>query len=98
MILSIFALLFFYYLSKYIILKIKEIRIDAKNDNKEHYWMFTYDFKVEKKNSIFDRDSKELIIQKRKKNKLIVLLYLTHAAIFVYANYFLSQILILILK
>ena len=95
---SIFALLIFYYLSKYISNRIIEIKTDSKEENNTNFWMFTYDFKIKKKESIFDRDSKEIIYNRRKKNNLIVLLYLTHAAIFIYANYFLSQILILILK
>ena len=95
---SIFALLIFYYLSKYISNRIIEIKTDSKEENNTNFWMFTYDFKIKKKESIFDRDSKEIIYNRRKKNNLIVLLYLTHAAIFIYVNYFLSQILILILK
>ena len=60
--------------------------------------MFTYDFKKPKKDSIFDRDSEKIIFKKRTKNQLIVLLYLTHAALFIYVNYFLSQILMVILE
>ena len=98
MIVSIIALFVFYYLSKYISEKIKEIKIDNKYENSINYWMFTYDFKKEKKDSIFDRDSIKTINNKRKKNNLIVLLYITHIAIFIYVNYFVSQILIFILK
>tara|TARA_B100000029_G_scaffold512481_1_gene609228 strand:+ start:4000 stop:4296 length:297 start_codon:yes stop_codon:yes gene_type:complete len=98
MIVSIFALLVLYYLAKYIVDRIKEIKTDNKYENIDNFWMFTYDFKKEKRESIFDRDSGEIINNKRKKNNLIVLLYLTHVAIFIYANYFLSQILIFILK
>tara|TARA_Y100001970_G_C14221615_1_gene853016 strand:- start:1712 stop:2008 length:297 start_codon:yes stop_codon:yes gene_type:complete len=98
MIVSIFALLVFYYLSKYISNKIIEIKTDNKKENDTNFWMFTYDFKEKKKESIFDKESKEILYNRRKKNNLIVLLYITHAAIFIYVNYFLSQILILILK
>ena len=49
MIVSIIALFVFYYLSKYISEKIKEIKIDNKYENSINYWMFTYDFKKEKK-------------------------------------------------
>ncbi len=98
MIVSIFALLVLYYLAKYIVDRIKEIKTDNKYENIDNFWMFTYDFKKEKRESIFDRDSGEIINNKRKKNNLIVLLYLTYVAIFIYANYFLSQILIFILK
>ncbi len=98
MIVSIFALLVLFYLAKYISSRILEIKTDNKKENEINFWMFTYDFKKEKKESIFDRDTNDLIHKKRKKNNLIVLLYITHIAIFIYANYFLSQILFIILK
>ena len=98
MIVSIFALLVLFYLARYISSRILEIKTDNKKENEINFWMFTYDFKKEKKESIFDRDTNELIYKKRKKNNLIVLLYITHIAIFIYANYFLSQILFIILK
>ena len=98
MIVSIFALLVLFYLAKYISSRILEIKTDNKKENEINFWIFSYDFKKEKKESIFDRDTNELIYKKRKKNNLIVLLYITHIAIFIYANYFLSQILFIILK
>ena len=98
MIVSIFALIILYYLAKYISNKIKEIKTDNKKENHRNFWMFTYDFKKEKRESIFDKESDELINIKRKKNNLIVLLYLTHVAIFIYANYFLSKVILLILR
>ena len=54
MIVSIFALLVFYYLSKYISNKIIEIKTDNKKENDTNFWMFTYDFKEKKKESICD--------------------------------------------
>ena len=69
MIKILFILICLCILANYIIIHLKAIRTDRERDNDQNYWMFTYDFKVEKKNSIFDRDSKELVIQKRKKNK-----------------------------
>ena len=97
MIVSIFALLVFYYLSKYISNKIIEIKTDNKKENDTNFWMFTYDFKMKKKESIFDKESSEIINKKRTKNKLIVLLYINTAAIFIYVNHFFAKILMLIL-
>ena len=54
MIISIFALILFYYLSKFITNRIKEIKTNNKKENEQNFWMFTYDFKTEKKDSIFD--------------------------------------------
>tara|TARA_Y100000591_G_C21803877_1_gene683649 strand:+ start:425 stop:718 length:294 start_codon:yes stop_codon:yes gene_type:complete len=96
MFVSILALIILYYLAKFISKKLKEIKI-GENENDINFWMFTYDFKEKKKDSIFDRESDEIINIKKKKNNLIVLLYITHVAIFCYLNYFISQILIFIL-
>ena len=93
MLVSIFALIILYYLAKYIVVKIKEIKTGNKNENEANFWMFTYDFKPERKASIFDRESTNKLNKKKTKNDLIVLLYITHVAIFIYVNYFLSQIL-----
>tara|TARA_Y100001970_G_scaffold5981_1_gene6763 strand:+ start:34257 stop:34553 length:297 start_codon:yes stop_codon:yes gene_type:complete len=97
MITSIFALIVLYQLAKFIIKKIKSISTDIKNENNVNYWMFTYDFKTEKKESIFDRDPVDLIKKRKTKNNLIVLLYITTAAIFIYFNLLVTQILKLIL-
>tara|TARA_Y100000768_G_C23602106_1_gene506515 strand:- start:138 stop:431 length:294 start_codon:yes stop_codon:yes gene_type:complete len=96
MIVSILGIVILYYIAQFITNRVKEIKIN-KNENETNFWMFTYDFKDEKKVSIFDKESIEILNIKRKKDNLIVLLYLTHAAIFCYVNYFISQVLILIL-
>ena len=44
MLTSILALILLYYISKYIVNKIKKIKIGDKNENDENFWMFTYDF------------------------------------------------------
>ena len=49
MLTSILALILLYYISKYIVNKIKKIKIGDKNENDENFWMFNYDFKPEKK-------------------------------------------------
>tara|TARA_B100001029_G_C14992029_1_gene412618 strand:+ start:149 stop:442 length:294 start_codon:yes stop_codon:yes gene_type:complete len=97
MIVSILALFILYYLAKHISNKIISIKTDNEHENENNFWMFTYDFKVKKKESIFDRDSEEVIANRRTKNNLIVLLYLTHAALFIYVNYFVVKLLLLIL-
>ena len=60
--------------------------------------MHTYDFKEIKKKSIFDRDSKNLTQRKDKKNKLILLLYLTTILAFILLNNLVAQILSAILN
>jgi len=93
MIKSIFLLIILYYVAKYLSIKIKAIKINKNQENDTNFWMLTYDFKSIKKDSIFDIDSQEFMRKKREKNKLIILLYLTTAAIFVIINLFVSQLL-----
>ena len=85
-------------LANYIILHLKAIRTDKETDNDENYWMFTYDFKEKKKDSIFDREPEDIIREKNKKNKLIVILYLLSALIFIYAMFFFTKLINLILN
>lgn len=85
-------------LANYIILHLKAIRTDKETDNDENYWMFTYDFKEKKKDSIFDREPEDIIREKNKKNKLIVILYLLSALIFIYAMFFFTKLIYLILN
>ena len=85
-------------LANYIILHLKAIRTDKETDNDENYWMFTYDFKEKKKDSIFDREPEDIIREKNKKNKLIVMLYLLSALIFIYTMFFFTKLIYLILN
>ena len=93
MITSIIGLVFLYFLSIYIIKHLKFSKVDQKMENDKNFWMFTYDFKEIKKDSIFDRDSEEIIQKRKKKNQLVMLLYLVIILIFIYGNLLLSQIL-----
>ena len=61
------------------------------------YQMQAGDFKETKKNSIFDKVSDELINIRAKKNKLILILYLSVILGFILVNSLVAQILILIL-
>ena len=85
-------------LANYIILHLKAIKTDKETDNDENYWMFTYDFKEKKKDSIFDREPEDIIRDKNKKNKLIVILYLLSALIFIYTMFFFTKLIYLILN
>ena len=85
-------------MANYIIHHLKAIRTDKETDNDENYWMFTYDFKEKKKDSIFDREPEDIIREKNKKNKLIVILYLLSALIFIYAMFFFTKLIYLILN
>ena len=82
----------------YIILHIKAISTDKEIENDQNFWMFTYDFKEKKRDSIFDREPENIIKEKNKKNKLIVILYFVTVLIFVYAMYFFTKLIFLILN
>ena len=43
-------------LANYIILHIKAISTDKEIENDQNFWMFTYDFKEKKRESIFDKE------------------------------------------
>ena len=94
----LFILICLCILANYIILHLKAIKTDKETDNDENYWMFTYDFKVKKKESIFDREPEDIIKEKNKKNKLIVILYLLSALIFIYAMFFFTKLIYFILN
>ena len=98
MIKILFILICLCILANYIILHLKAIRTDKETDNDENYWMFTYDFKEKKKDSIFDREPEDIIREKNKKNKLIVILYLLSALIFIYAMFFFTKLIYFILN
>ena len=86
------------FLANYIILHIKAISTDKEIENDQNFWMFTYDFKEKKRDSIFDRESETIIKEKNKKNKLIVILYFVTVLIFVYAMYFFTKLIFFILN
>ena len=88
MIKILFILICLCILANYIILHLKAIRTDRKEINDQNYWMFTYDFKEKKKDSIFDREPEDIIREKNKKNKLIVILYFAFSFDFYICNVF----------
>ena len=56
MIKAILILICLCFLANYIILHIKAISTDKEIENDQNFWMFTYDFKEKKRDSIFDRE------------------------------------------
>ena len=86
MIKTIFILCLLYLIIEFIITKLKIIKTDNKKENDKNFWMLTYDFREIKKESIFDRDSKNILNKKEKKNKLVLLLYLSIILAFFFVN------------
>ena len=98
MIKTIFILCLLYLIIEFIITKLKIIKTDNKKENDKNFWMLTYDFREIKKESIFDRDSKNILNKKEKKNKLVLLLYLSIILAFFFVNSLVAQILLVILN
>ena len=98
MIKTIFILILLYYLIKYIISHLRMLKTDNYHEDEVNYWMFTYDFKEKKKDSIFDKDSKEILDARSKKNKLILFLYVSVILAFFFVNSLVAQILLLMLN
>ena len=98
MIKSIFVLIILYYSGKYIINHLKTLKADYNEENDTNFWMFTYDFKHKKKDSIFDKPTQIEIKQRYEKNKLILILYAIVILGFYFLNSFISQMLIYILN
>ena len=98
MIKVLFILICLCILANYIILHLKAIKTDKELDNDQNFWMFSYDFKEKKRDSIFDRETEDIIKEKNKKNKLIVILYLVTALIFIYTMFFFTKIIHFILN
>ena len=78
-------------LSKYI----KSFNAGFDGESDQSFWMFSYDFKSQKKDD-YVPDTKNFIRRKRYKNRLIFILYINVFILFYLMNSFLSQLLILI--
>jgi len=78
-------------LSKYI----KSFNAGFEGESDQSFWMFSYDFKSQKKDD-YVPDTKNFTRRKRYKNRLIFILYINVFILFYLTNSFLSQLLILI--
>ena len=60
-------------------------------------WRFTYDYPVVGERDISDLDDKEFVRLRRKKNKLVTLMYLIFLTLFIFFMSWLSKFMILVL-
>ena len=93
MITNILLLIFLTLTWSFLVSYIKNIKIS--NHNNQTSWMFSYDFKAEKKR---DYQPEDLSLHKKKrfKNKLIFVLYINVILIFLVINSLVSQFLIIL--
>ena len=61
-------------------------------------WRFTYDYPVVGERDISDLDDKEFVRLRRKRDKIVTLMYFTVVFGFVLLNYFLASLLYIILS
>lgn len=87
----IILLIFWKYLKDNIIY----YKTDDPRENTRSYWMFSYDFKPNKKED-FKPDKIEVIKKRRFRNSLVFLLYIDALLIFLFLNSWVSQLLILL--
>ena len=64
----------------------------------ESTWRWTYDYKVEGERDYSDLDDKDFIRLRRKKNKLVTIMYSIFLIMFVFFMSWLSKFLILVLN
>ena len=86
--LLILFILTFKFLSSYI----KTIRTGDPNETDLTYWMFSYDFKSQKKKDWVPEDRK-LLKRKRARNFLVFILYIIAFSIFLLLNSFTAHLL-----
>lgn len=93
MITNILLLIFLTLTWSFLVSYIKNIKIS--NHNNQTSWMFSYDFKAEKKKD-YQPEDLSLLKKKRFKNKLIFALYINVILIFLVINSLVSQFLIIL--
>ena len=97
MLLSTIFLLIMYLLLKYVIAWIAYVnKLDARLGNST--WRWTYDYQVVGERDFSDLDDKDFVRLRRKKNKLITIMYSIFLIMFVSFMSWLSKFLILILS
>ena len=77
---------------KFLASYIKVIRTGDNNESNLTYWMFSYDFKSNKKED-FSPDKPKILRRRRFRNRLVFLLYIDVIAIFFLVNILTAQIL-----
>tara|TARA_A100001011_G_scaffold397540_1_gene498872 strand:- start:1755 stop:2039 length:285 start_codon:yes stop_codon:yes gene_type:complete len=93
MITNILLLIFLIMTWSFLVSYIKNIKIS--NYNNETSWMFSYDFKTDKKKD-YQPERSEILRKRRFKNKLIFILYINVILIFLVVNSLVSQFLIIL--
>ena len=91
-----FLLIFLSIICKFLVSYIKAIRTGDPNESELTYWMFSYDFKSDKKEWI--PEDKHLLKRKRNRNALIFILYINVFIIFLTFNSFIAHLLDVIIN
>ncbi len=90
-------LLLMYLILKYVLAWIVYVNgLDSRLGNST--WRWTYDYEVEGERDYSDLDDKDFVRLRRKKNKLVTIMYLIFLIMFVFFMSWLSKLLIIILN
>ncbi len=84
-------LILLFIVCNFLVRYIKSIRTGDPNESDITYWMFSYDFKSQTKEWL--PEEKDFLKRKRKRNKLIFILYLNIFLIFLTFNSFIAHLL-----
>ena len=97
MILGTTFLIFLYLILRYVLAWITYYNnLDSRLGNST--WRFTYDYPVIGERDISDLDDKNFVRLRRKKNKLVTIMYSIFFVMFIFFMFWLSKFLILILN
>ena len=95
MLTEILLLIILCFVCKYLASYLKEIRTGVPNESESTYWMFSYDFKSPNKEWVPEDQS--LLKKKKRRNFLVLILYINVFLIFLVGNSFIADLLDLII-
>ena len=95
MLTEILLLIILCFACKFLASYLKQIRTGDPNETESTYWMFSYDFKSSNKNWIPEDQS--LLRKKKRRNFLVLILYINVFLIFLVGNSFIADLLDLII-
>ena len=95
MLTEILLLIILCFACKFLALYLKQIRTGDPNESESTYWMFSYDFKSPNKDWV--PEDQFLLRKKKRRNFLVLILYINVFLIFLVGNSFIADLLNLII-
>ncbi len=91
MLTEILLLIILCFTCRYLASYLKQIRTGDPNESESTYWMFSYDFKSPNKEWV--PEEKSLLKRKKRRNTMVLILYVNVFLIFLVANSFIADLL-----